>query len=86
MKVELKPCCDHRGREFDQWWLHVDGQRWGIVSKRNKGHVALTHRVTPQQAAEVKAQVEKLVGERSSVSMPPEGFDEAEEQDDDDDA
>lgn len=90
MIVELKTCVEKVGPngevlgEFDQWWLHVDGERLGIVPKREGGGVILTQRIDEHRAAAIRKEVEKQIGERSGVSMPPELPEE--EDDDDDDA
>lgn len=79
MNVELLPCVARRHpisgaitKEFDQWWLHVDGMRIGVVPKKKGGHIAITTRMqmSDEYLAEVKREVERLIGERSGVSVP----------------
>lgn len=79
MKVELKPCVARRHpvsgdilKEFDQWWLHVDGIRIGVVPKKKGGHIAITTRMqmSDEYKERVRSEVERMIGERSGVSVP----------------
>lgn len=74
--------------EFPQWILMVDGKQWGYVSKKLGSPIQLIRRVDDATKKELQAAVIRLVGERSSVNMPPEVLEDEEEDefyDEDDD-
>lgn len=44
MDIKLVTHCDHRGRDFGQWYLIADGRNIGFVIKHN-WHIHITQRV-----------------------------------------